>query len=58
MSEPSGAGDADLAEQAVPADGGADDGGADGFSVNAEADVADLVEQHRGAPLPDDDYDR
>lgn len=28
------------------------------FPVSAEADVADLLEQHRSAPLPDDDYER
>lgn len=52
------ASDADLAEQAVPVNDPTDDLRVDDFPVSAEADAADLLEQHRSAPLPDDDYER
>lgn len=52
------ASDADLAEQAAPANGLGDQLRAEDFSVNVEADVADLVEQHQDVPQPDDDYAR
>lgn len=56
------ASDTDLAEQALPADGGFEDDEAEVFSedvaVDAEADTADLLEQQHSVPSPDDDYDR
>ncbi|MGH3561173.1 MAG: hypothetical protein ACRDTN_05045 [Mycobacterium sp.] len=52
------ASDVDRAEQSVPVNDIPDDPRVDDFSVSAEADVADLFEQHQSAPLPDDDYDR
>ncbi|MEZ0364033.1 MULTISPECIES: hypothetical protein [Mycobacterium] len=51
------ANDADLAAQSAPVTD-PDDARDESFSVDAEADAADLFEQHRSAPLPDDDYDR
>jgi hypothetical protein len=54
------ASDADLAEQSVPVDDAAEDVDvpADDLSMSAEADPADLLEQHQSVPSPDDDYDR
>ena len=40
----------------VPEDGDAD--APDEQALDAEADVADVLEQHHEIPRPDDDYDR
>lgn len=49
------ASDVDLAEQSLPVSEPMEDLE---FAVGAEADPADVFEQHQSVPLPDDDYDR
>ncbi|MFL0178479.1 MULTISPECIES: hypothetical protein [unclassified Mycobacterium] len=55
------ASDADLAEQAVPAavgDEADDETPGPEISAGDNADIADVVEQHRGVPADEDAYDR
>jgi hypothetical protein len=52
------ASDIDRAEQSAQVSEPTDNVADDEFSPSTEADPADLFEQHREAPLPDDDYDR
>lgn len=52
------ASDADVAEQAVPAMEADDEMPGPEISAGDHADVADVVEQHRGVPTDEDDYDR
>lgn len=52
------ASDADLAGQAVPAVEADDETPGPEISAGDDADIADVVEQHRGVPSDEDDYDR
>ncbi|WP_409428111.1 hypothetical protein [Mycobacterium sp. SMC-11] len=52
------ASDADLAGQAAPALEVDDETPGPEISADDHANIADVVEQHRGVPTDDDDYDR
>lgn len=52
------ASDADLAGQAAPALEADDETPGPEISAGDHADIADVVEQHRGVPTDEDDYDR
>ncbi|OBG37411.1 hypothetical protein [Mycolicibacter heraklionensis] len=52
------ASDADLAAQAAPALDVDDETPGPEISAGDHANIADVVEQHRGVPTDEDDYDR
>ncbi|HET9874594.1 MAG TPA: hypothetical protein VFQ37_02375 [Mycobacterium sp.] len=54
------ASDTDLANQALPVDdpAGEPDPFTDDAIAGAEADLADVFEQHQSVPSSDDDYER
>jgi hypothetical protein len=52
------ASDTDLAGQAMAGDGSDEEMPGPGLTVGDDADIADVIEQHRGVPHGEDDYDR
>ncbi|PQM54156.1 hypothetical protein [Mycolicibacter virginiensis] len=52
------ASDADLAAQAAPVPDVDDETPGPEISAGDHANIADVVEQHRGVPTDEDDYDR
>lgn len=52
------ASDADLAEQAVPVVQADEEIPGVEIAPGDNADIADVIEQHQGLPLEEDDYDR
>ncbi|MGV0748942.1 hypothetical protein [Mycolicibacter minnesotensis] len=52
------ASDVDLAGQAAPALEADDETPGPEISAGDHANIADVVEQHRGVPTDEDDYDR